>query len=215
MRDDPARVRRWLGRRQETLEGIRPTQDDQLERCRRKLRPSEGECGVASPGPLGFERLDDRVFRPGKQGRGRRAYAPWARRTVEPILARTRVGGVGDPRAPPAGTEPTNLAGRKVATQGAVQRFIETLALPYRARVLTLATSGVRIGALGRGDASEGPRCETRADIGGCSSRFENGPPMIAVPARTRKNDQPSAVPGRDPAEGHSGRDATGRAPRT
>ncbi len=96
-----------------------------------------------------------------------------------------------NPSLTPAETEPADVASRRVPTRVELRRLVDSLTLRDRVIVLTLASSGMRVGVIASDDGSDGLRMENLPDLDLKTGEFKAKPPLVSVPARSSKNGKP------------------------
>jgi integrase len=183
---DSARVREWMeerGRAKSTKLG----QARQLERFLRRTGLTEDELLKAAKDPKRIARIADRFVDSEKEAGRRPAYALAVWFAAKSFLKSAGVPVAYNPPLEPGEMEPADFDSRRVPSQEELRRFIDTLSLQYRGLVLTLATSGVRIGVIGVGVGSDGLRLENLPDLDVATGSFRAKPPIILVPARLSK----------------------------
>lgn len=147
---DSKKIREWLeqrGRAESTKQGkVR-----QLERFLKRMELSEDDLLEAAKDPKRIAQLADRFVDVEKRMGHRPTYALSGWFAVKSFPEGAGMVVVYTPGLTPEEKEPADLESRRVPKPEELRKFIDTLTLQYPGLVLTLATSGIRIGSVANG----------------------------------------------------------------
>jgi integrase len=153
---------------------------------------SEADLIQAAKDSKRIRRIADSFIDSEKKAGRRPAYALTMWFAAKSFLDSAGVPVAYNPSLTPEEQEPKDVASRRVPTQVELRRLVDILSLRNRAIVLTLASSGMRVGVLGNGNEgggnSDGLRLESLPDLDIRTGEFRVKPPLIVVPARLSKS---------------------------